>query len=122
MFEFFYFPLGLVVVNIHGFLYLEKTSNRREIQFHAETLSSFVLNSHLDPTGEQNDVHHLSRYCVYLAHLVLHLPMVPHTLKTEKSKVVCFFIHRGKICHTGLESDCIDAAERNSSFATFTRF
>ena len=33
-----------------------KTPNRRETQFHAWGWSKFVLSSHLDPIGDQNDV------------------------------------------------------------------
>ena len=33
-----------------------KTPNRRRMQFHAEKLSNFVLSSHKDPIGDQNDV------------------------------------------------------------------
>ena len=54
-----------------------KTSNRRATQINAEKLSSFVLSSHLDPIGEQNDVLLVSVFvsfgvcvCVYWCLLV----------------------------------------------------
>ena len=33
-----------------------QSPNRRGTQFHVEKLSKFVLNSHIDPIGERNDV------------------------------------------------------------------
>ena len=48
------------------FTYLGKTSNRRGAQSCAEKLSMFVLNSHLDPIGEQNDVQYWSIPCQYI--------------------------------------------------------
>ena len=47
-----------------------KTPNRRGTQFHAEKCSNFVLNSYLDPIGDQNDVQELLIYCVYLAYVI----------------------------------------------------
>ena len=57
---------------VYFYLFLE-TSNRRGTQFHAEKLSKFVLGSHLDPIGGQNDVQHLLIYFVDLAYLGLYL-------------------------------------------------
>ena len=36
------------------------TFNRRETQLHSEQMSNLVLNSHLDPIGDPNDVQSLS--------------------------------------------------------------
>ena len=41
------------------FTVLLKTSNGRETQLHAEEWSKFVMHSHLDPIGDQNDVKQL---------------------------------------------------------------
>ena len=38
---------------------LLKTTCGREAQFHAEQLSNFEMNSHIDPIGDQNDVQYL---------------------------------------------------------------
>ena len=59
----------LVFVNLVQtviFYLLLKTSNRRGTKKHAEKLSNFVLNSHLEPIGDQNDVLSLSIYGVYI--------------------------------------------------------
>ena len=61
-------------VNNYGFYPFLKTPNRRGTQIHAERWSNFVLSSHLDPIGYQNNVQELSIYYVYLAYLVLYLP------------------------------------------------
>ena len=42
-----------------------ETSNRRGTQSWAEKWSIFVLRSHLDPIGEQNDVQYFSISCQY---------------------------------------------------------
>ena len=65
-----YFRSCLIIMFTSG------KTNRRGMQFHVEKSSNFVLNSHLDPVGDQNDVHYLAIYCVYLAYLVLYLPTV----------------------------------------------
>ena len=44
--------------------------NRRGTKLNAGKLSTWVLNSYLDPIGDQNDVQQLSTYFVYLAYLV----------------------------------------------------
>ena len=53
-----------VFVNVQYFYRFSKTSNRRESQFDVESLSNFVLISHMDPLGDQNDVQEFSIYCV----------------------------------------------------------
>ena len=65
--------LQLICYNILCFSVLLKTSNRRGTQFHAEQWSSFVLSSHLDPIGDQNDELLVLTHCMYLAYLVLYL-------------------------------------------------
>ena len=61
-------------VNVLCFYLFGKTSNSRWTQFHADKLSIWALNSHLDPIGDQNHVQYLSRSCVYSTYLVLYLP------------------------------------------------
>ena len=54
-------------------IFVLETPSRRRTPFDTETLSSFVLNSHLDPIGDQNDVNnwqYVSIYIVYLAYSV----------------------------------------------------
>ena len=48
-----------------------KTSNRHVTQSCADKLSIFVLNSHLDPIGEQHDVQYLSISCVYMVYIYI---------------------------------------------------
>ena len=52
-----------------------KTPNRRGTQNHFRNWSIFVLSSHIDPIGEQNDVQYLSIFYnilnIYLVYLVL---------------------------------------------------
>ena len=64
--------LGQQIVN------MLKTPNRRATHSCAEKMTNFVLNSHLDPIGNQNDVQQILIYCVYCAYLVLYLPTVLH--------------------------------------------
>ena len=69
----------LSIVNNYGFYPFVKTPNRRGTQIHAERWSNFVLSSHLDPIGHQNDVQELSICYIHLAYLVLYLPSVLRT-------------------------------------------
>ena len=65
------FPKG-IVLDKHMFLYIScfypfmKTPNRRGTQRTKNGGWDFVLSSHLDPIGDQNDVQYLSRYCMIL--------------------------------------------------------
>ena len=49
------------------FIYLGRKPIRCGTQFHAEQLTIFVLSSHADPIGDQNDVQHLSKYGVCIS-------------------------------------------------------
>ena len=48
-------------------------------QAHSKQLLKFILGSHIDPTGDQNDVQYVFQdfviYCVYLLYLLLYVHM-----------------------------------------------
>ena len=56
------------------FTYIGKQQMDAERNSMQEQSSIFVLNSHLDLIGDQNDAQYLSIHCAYLAYLVLYLP------------------------------------------------
>ena len=65
-----------------------KTPNRRETQRHSKWRLDFVLSSHIDPIGDQNDVQYLSIYWVYLVYLVLST-----RLGTRYIRTYCTYVH-----------------------------
>ena len=48
--------IGVSILCFYVLTLFGETPNRRETQFHAGKLSKFVMNSHIDPTDDQNDV------------------------------------------------------------------
>ena len=55
-----------ICTNIYGLCIFLKTTNRRGTQIHSKWRQNFVLSSHIDLIGDQNDVRYLLIYLVYL--------------------------------------------------------
>ena len=52
----YFCPEPLLLVTFSDYVHFGQTPNTRETESHAEKLLNFILSSHLDPIGEQNDV------------------------------------------------------------------
>ena len=55
-----FLPTAVNVVKSDCFYSFPQTPNRRGAQFHSKSRLIFVLNSRVDPTGDQTDVQYLS--------------------------------------------------------------
>ena len=58
---------------------LGMASDRREPQNYFQKWLNFILNSRIDPSGDQNDVQYSALYFVYVVYLVLYLHTVVRT-------------------------------------------
>ena len=74
-------------------------THRRGAQNHFRRWSSFVLSSHIDPLGDQNDVKYWSMYWLYLECLVLGTCNVLYILYVLHSVYVVHIVHTVRTLH-----------------------